>query len=172
MSQHPHPLFVLDTNVFIGANNTYYAPDICQGFWECISRYYCAGRLLSIDRVRDEILKPEVLVQWVKAAPDGLFVFTGEQQVTDTYRNIMLWVHQNPQFRTEAKREFAGKADGWLVAYAQAHNMEVVTHEMFQPEAKGKVPLPNVCWQFNVPYLNTFEMLRQLGVQFDLRCTQ
>ena len=172
MSQHPHPLFVLDANVFIGANNTYYAPDICPGFWDCIIRYHCVGHLLSIDRVRDELLKPEVLVQWVKAAPNGLFVFTGEQQVTDAYRNIMLWVHQNPTFRPEAKSEFASKADGWLVAYARAHNMEVVTHELFQPEAKGRVPLPNVCRQFSVPYRNTFEMLRQLDVQFDLRHTQ
>lgn len=172
MSQHFRPRFALDTNVFIGANNTYYAPDICPGFWDCIRHYSDVGRLLSIDRVRDEILKPEILVQWVKETPSGFFMFTGEQQVTDTYRNMMIWVYQNPQFHAVAKRDFANKADGWLVAYAQTHNMAVVTHELFQLEAKGRVPIPNVCRQFGVPYLNTFEMLRRLGVQFDLRRTQ
>ena len=50
------PLFVLDTNVFIGAHRRYYALDLCPGFWECLTHYCYENRLRSIDRVRDEIL--------------------------------------------------------------------------------------------------------------------
>ena len=83
----------------------------------------------------------------------------------------MNWVQNNPQFHTAAKSKFAAVADGWLVAYAQAHSAVVVTHETFRSNARSRALIPNVCQQFNVRYLNTFEMLRQLGVQFDLRPT-
>ena len=162
---------MLDTNVFIGAHITYYAPDFCPAFWDCILQYFHAGRLLSIDHVLAEISKPVGLLQWARNAPNGMFDVTGDPRVLNAYERVINWVHENMQFEYAAKNDFAGKADGWLVAYAQTHNMEVVTHELFQPEAKGRVPIPNVCRQFGVPYLNTFEMLRRLGVQFDLRHT-
>ena len=59
-------------------------------------------------------------------------------------------------------------ADGWLVAYAQAHNLTLVTQEVRNPDIKKRVPIPNVCEQFNVNFINTFDMLRQLGVRFEL----
>ena len=172
MSRQPYPLYVLDTNVFIGAHRTYYSPDFCPGFWDCIPQYFDSGRLISIDRVFAEITKPSELVQWARNTPNGLFDSTGDQLVVNAFARVMTWVQGNTQFEYAAKNNFAGKADGWLVAYAQTHNLEVVTHELFQPEAKGRVPLPNVCQEFNVPYLNTFEMLRRLGVRFDLRPSQ
>ena len=51
---------------------------------------------------------------------------------------------------------------------AQVHNVVVVTEEVFNQDIKKEVPIPNACQQFNVPYLNTFQMPRQLGVRFDL----
>ena len=171
MSRQVQPLFVLDTNVFIGAHKDYYAPDFCPAFWDCITQYFHAGRLISIDRVLAELTKPNDLVQWTQNAPNDLFDSSGEQPVVTAYGTIMDWVQNNPQFQTAAKSKFAAVADGWLVAYAYVHNAVVVTHETFRPNAKNRVLIPNVCQQFNVRYLNTFEMLRQLGVQFDLRPT-
>ena len=156
----------------MAAHHHYYAPDFCPAFWDCVLRHFHTGRLLSIDKVRDEVISPEALVKWTKDAPDGLFVSTAEQPVTDAYRNVMAWVNGNAQFRLEAREKFSREADGWLVAYAQAHAAIVVTDEKLEPDAKKRVPLPNVCRQFNVRCLNTFEMLRQLGVQFDLSPTQ
>lgn len=83
----------------------------------------------------------------------------------------MNWARNESQFKPAAIDRFAEVADGWLVAYAQVHSAVVVTHERFAADAKSRVLIPNVCKQFNVDYLNTFEMLRQLGVQFDLRPT-
>ncbi len=172
MSRKPPRLFVLDTNVFIGAHNDHYAPDFCPAFWDCIPQYFHAGRLISIDRVLNEITKPNDLVQWVQNAPNGLFASSGDQPVVNAYTTIMNWVHSNPQFLPAAESKFAAVADGWLIAYAQAHGAVVVTHEKVDQKAKKRVPIPNVCQQFNVRYLNTFEMLRQLGVHFDLRPTR
>jgi hypothetical protein len=56
-----------------------------------------------------------------------------------------------------------------MVAYAKANGLAVVTHEEYAPDVRRKVPIPNVCIEFGVEYVNTFEMLRDLKVQFVLR---
>lgn len=168
MSPQVQPLFVLDADVFMSAHHDYYAPDFCPAFWDCISRCFLAGRLRSIDRVFAEIETPGDLAQWAQNAPDGLFAFSGEQPIITAYGTVMDWVQNSSQFKTEAKKEFAAGADGWLVAYAQIHSAVVVTQEVSAPEAKRKVPLPDVCRVFGVDYMKSWEMLRQIGVRFVL----
>ena len=166
------PLFVLDTNVFIEAHRRYYAQDLCPGFWECLTHYCREQRLLSIDRVRGEILAtvtPDALVDWINRAPSGLFVSSAESAVTVAFTEMVNWVQGNRQFRPEAKTEFAGAADGWLAAYAGVHKAVVVTQEVFSANVRRRVPLPNVCREFGVEYRDTFEMLRELEARFDWR---
>ena len=162
-------LFVLDTNIFIEAHRRYYAQDICPGFWECLRHYALTGRLLSIDRVRAEILDPDALVEWARQAPDELFVSTAEQPVIDSFRQMQAWVQGNTQFWFEGKEDFAVAADGWVAAYAKVHDAVVVTHEIFRANVRKRVPLPNICREFGIAYHDTFEMLRQLGISFDWR---
>ena len=171
MNGQPSPLFVLDSDVIIGAYRNHYAPDICPGFWDCIPLYFQSGHLISIERVFDEIQNPGDLVQWAQNAPSGLFAFSGEQPAITAYGTVMDWVQNSSQFKPEAKRKFAAGADGWLVAYAQIHSAVVVTQEVSAPEAKNKVPIPDVCRVFGVDYVNSWEMLRQLGVRFILEPT-
>lgn len=80
----------------------------------------------------------------------------------------MVWAVQQAQFSTQAKADFAraDNADAWVVAYAMAKGCVVVTHEQYDPNIKRKIPIPNVCKAFGVPYVDTFEMLRRLGVKF------
>ncbi len=166
MNAQPPTMFLLDTNVFVEAHRRYYALDLCPGFWECLEHYCREPRLLSIDRVRSEIDEGDALDEWVKQAPDHLFVSTADQAVAQRYRDVMAWVQGNNQFRPEAKAEFARGADGWLIAYAGVHDHAVVTHEVFDPNVRRKVPIPNVCRQFHVLYVDTFSMLRSLEVRF------
>ena len=52
--------FVLDANVFINANNTYYAPNLCAEFWRCLVCYNRKKVLFSIiDKVYYELATPE-----------------------------------------------------------------------------------------------------------------
>jgi hypothetical protein len=158
--------YVLDTNVFIEAHRRYYSIDLCHGFWDCLMHYCQEPRLLSIDRVLAEIDKGDALHQWVVNAPEDLFASTADADVVNWFGQMMIWVQANPQFRGAAKAKFAGDADGWVIAYAKAKGFVVVTHEVFDPNAKKRVPMPNVCQQFGVPYVDTFEMLRALKVKF------
>jgi hypothetical protein len=167
-------VYVLDANVLVQAHRRWYAFSFHPGFWNFLLRMHDQGRVVSIDRVRKEILEGDELQQWVTAkAPKALFGNTVTPEIVANYAAMMRWVQEHAQFKPEAKAEFASVADGWLPAYALAHpNHVVVTHEELSPDAKRRVPLPNVCKQFGVPWIDTFAMLRELHAKFVMEPTE
>jgi len=161
-------VFALDANIFIEAHRRYYGLDLCPGFWECLRHYAARERLLSIDRVRSELLRGrDALSKWVRDGPTALVVSSAEPAVADAFADVMAWVQGNAQFRREAKAEFAAAADGWLAAYAKVHGAIVVTHEQYSPDVKRRVPLGNVCRELSLPTWDTFRMLRELEARFE-----
>ncbi len=90
MTAPSQPLFVLDANVFITAHRSYYAMNLCPGVWDCLIHYFNAGRILSIDRVWDELFRAEdALSVWAQNAPAGLFATSLQNEITDDYRDVM-----------------------------------------------------------------------------------
>lgn len=165
----PTQRYIVDADVFITAKNRYYAFDICPGFWASVLARHHEARVCSIDRVRNELLagrKTEDLVLWTKDLPDSFFEGVDHASVTAKYGEIMLWATRHPQFTDAAKAKFATGADGWLVAFASVDRAVVVTNEQPAPNSKSEIKLPDVCLQFGVEYRDTFQMLRDLGVQF------
>ena len=161
------PAFVLDANVLITAKNSYYAFDLAPGFWESLIYLAGNGRILSIDYVKEELERGnDQLAQWATNDFSHAFISTDEEDVRESYREIMTWVQGQDQFLDAAKADFARGADGWLVAYAKAKGCIVVTLEVIKPDIRWKVPIPNVCQAFGVQFIDTFEMLRRLGVQW------
>ena len=79
----------------------------------------------------------------------------------------MDWIQHHPRFTQATKSKYSSIADGWLVACAKTRGATVVTNEQSAPESKKAIKLPDVCNHFGVSCVNTFEMLRQLDVQFD-----
>lgn len=162
--------YVVDSDVFITAKNRYYAFNICPGFWRSVIACHRDGRVYSIDRVKSELLagrKTEDLVLWAKDdVPDGFFCSVDGEQVTEKYTEIMQWVQRSPRVLDSAKAKFAAGADGWLVAFAAVDGAIVVTNEQPAPESRRDIKLPDVCSHFGVKYLDTFDMLRELSVQF------
>ena len=161
-------VYVLDANSFIEAKRRYYAFDLCPGFWEALRWHHEQGALVSIDQVKEELLRGnDDLAHWVQTVvPAACFASTDTPLVIDRFREIMVWVEAQPQFKPEAKAEFAQGADPWLIAHAKATGHLLVTHEAVAPESRRRVPIPNVCQAFGVSYLNRFAMLRLLQAQF------
>ncbi|NMC09770.1 MAG: DUF4411 family protein [Methanothrix sp.] len=158
--------YVLDTNVFIEAAMRYYSFDIVPAFWQILVEQANRGRILSIDRVRDELKQgKDDLAIWSNSDFHGFFASTSEDDVIAAYRKIMAWSQGHPQFLESAKSEFASVADGWLVSYALARKCTVVTLEQLDPNIKRKIKIPNACQAFHVPYVDTFQMLRDLMVK-------
>lgn len=165
------PLFYLDSDVFIAAKNAYYAFSICPGFWRSLIHHHGRNRVFSIDQVQREILtgrESEDLVQWAKRElPKRFFLPTNAQELLDAFSEVMLWAQRSTQYTESAKAKFATEADGWLVAYSRVHKGIVVTNEQPRPDSKSRILLPDVCSKFQVEYLNTFMMLKELNVRFD-----
>lgn len=161
--------YVLDANVFIAAWHNYYPIDVYPGFWNCLERSLQQGAMLSIDKVRSEIKSPVEINEWITGRCNNAFVSTKTNEIAMEFSKLQQWVQDNPQFQSAAKEGFAKIADGWLAAYALAHDCVLVTNEVYDPNAKRRVPLPNLCKEFGIEYCNTVEMLRQLEVRFDLR---
>ncbi len=160
-------VYVLDANVFIQAARRYYAFDLAPRFWEALVRHAEAGQIKSIDRVKQELERgKDELATWAKDIFTAAFASTDDTEVIRSFSEIMTWVQAQGQFSDAAKAAFASAADGWLVAYARVNGCVVVTHEVLDPNVRRKVPIPNVCEAFGDPFLDTFEMLRALGVRF------
>ena len=85
-----------------------------------------------------------------------MFMSSADQNVVDVFSEMQTWVRGNSQFLQAAEDDFGRVADGWLAAYAKVHGAVLVTHEVFRPGARKRVPLPNVCREFGVDYRNTF----------------
>jgi hypothetical protein len=162
--------YVLDANVFIEAENKFYGFDLCPGYWRALITQHENGRLCSIDKVLDELTgEGDRLSAWARdAVPDSFFKKTQDQAVIKAFQAMVGWVNSAAQFTPAAKSEFAAAADGWVIAFAQVNGWIVVTHEEYAPAVQRKVPIPNVCVEFNVDYVNTFEMLKDLRVRFIL----
>jgi predicted nucleic acid-binding protein len=159
--------YVLDANVFIEAARRYYAFDLAPKFWESLIHHAADGRIQSIDRIKQELERgKDDLATWASTEFSDAFASTDQEDVIESYTEVMSWVQAQDQFVDAAKADFAKGPDGWLAAYAKSKGHIVVTHEVLNPTIRRKVPIPNVCEAFGVSYVDTFEMLRQLGVRF------
>jgi predicted nucleic acid-binding protein len=164
--------YVLDANVFIEAARRYYAFDLHSRFWDILIEHANSGVIESIDLIKTELEKgkgkdgeEDELIIWANGDFNHAFRTTDEEDVIESYGKIMSWVQSQTQYTEAAKAQFANVPDGWLVAYALAKGRIVVTQEVLKPDIKIRVPIPNVCGQFNVRYIDTFVMLRELGAK-------
>jgi Domain of unknown function (DUF4411) len=166
VSKKPH--YLLDANVLMEAKRRYYRFGLCPGFWECIVWQHKQGVMSSIDRIKKEIDEgKDDLTQWAKkSAPKGFFASTTEPAVATWFGKMVAWAQAETQYLPVAKSEFAMGNDAWLVAYAKHHGLVVVTHETFDANIKNKVKIPNVCDQFDVDWIDTFDMLEVLNTKF------
>ena len=162
------PFYLLDANVLMEAKRRYYRFGLCPGFWDCLAWQYKQGTLGSIDRIKKEIeASKDDLTQWAKdSAPKGFFASTTEPEVAARFGEMVAWVQGEKRYSPEAKAEFAAGNDAWLIAYAKQHGLIVVTHETYDEYVKNRVKIPNVCLQFDVKYLDTFDMLEALKAKF------
>lgn len=161
--------YILDSNIFIEAARRYYPLDFAGPFWDGLIRFAEQGLLMSCDRVYDELKRgDDDLAAWVEKHYITYFLSTQSDEVLANYAKLVQWAIQAPLFNDHAKDEFmeAENADAWILAYALTHGGTIVTHETFDPLIKKRIPIPNVCKEFDIAYCDTFEMLRRLKFSF------
>lgn len=159
--------FILDSNFFIEAYRTSYPFDVVPSFWVKVKDLANAGKIISIDKVKKEILKNnDELSQWcIDNLPDDFF-----KETTSTVSNYAIltgWVYsKSDQYSQPAISEFleADEADAWLIAYAMSNGNQIVTHETSNPNSKKRVMLPDAANPQNITCIKTIDLFRALGV--------
>jgi len=165
------PLYVLDTNVFIQAHRVSYPLDIATSFWNVFSHLADEGKIISIDKVRDEIEQnDDELKEWVESnLPNAFFKSTNVDDIFNEYALMAPWAEsKSDHYQRGAIDEFLDfeNADAWLISYCKATGNTLVTQEASKPGQKNRIPIPQACQHFDVRYCNMIEMFRSSRVRF------
>jgi len=164
-------VYVVDSNFFIEAHRSTYPLDVAVSFWNKIKELAIDGKIISIDKVKNEIYKNEDdLKSWCTDNLPHTF-FENTSIVVPEYSRIATWaVSRNDHYLPNALAEFldAEEADAWLIAHGLANINErtIVTHELSDPKRRNKIKIPDVCIANGITYSNTIEMFRRLGERF------
>lgn len=161
--------YLLDANTFIEAHRRYYQMQICPGYWNWLDLQFEQGNLISIDFIQEELIRnDDELADWAKYR-DNLFLETSDDETQTQFKHVAAHIMTLTHMNHGTHEEFLGCADPWLVAKAMAlPGSIVVTQETFDPNIRKKIKLPNMCRDFNITPIDTFQLLRALKAEFIL----
>ncbi|MGY6562034.1 MAG: DUF4411 family protein [Luteibaculaceae bacterium] len=164
-------VYVLDSNFFIEAHRVSYPLDIAYSFWNKVKQLAEKGRIISIDKVKNELYdKNDALEAWCKDnLPDDFF--KDSNHIMAAYGQVSAWaISRNEHYLPNALNEFlhADEADAFLISYALADkaNRIIVTHETSNPNQRNKIKIPEPCNALGVVYCTTIDMFRKLRETF------
>ncbi|WP_347986303.1 DUF4411 family protein [Methylomonas sp. AM2-LC] len=159
--------YLLDSNTYIQAKNFYYGMDICPAYWDWLDQQFQLGTVASVDMIAKELKEGnDELAQWVKDRPEH-FINNDDDETQSVFTEIVQAVVAG-DYNPGNRDSFLAKADPWIIAKAKTIGASVVTHESLAVQNTKKVKVPNICRQFDVPCLNTFQFLRELEARFVL----
>ncbi len=161
--------YIIDANIFMQAARHYYSFDFAKPFWDGLVKFAEDGRILSLDKVYDEIMRGnDALKKWSEVEFREHFKKSETIPITEHYAELCIWAESEMQYDREAKDVFMKRheADAWVIAYAKMYNCTVVTSEVYDAKITVSIPIPNVCDAFKIPYCNTYQMIRNLGFAF------
>lgn len=162
-------VYLLDTSVFVTAENDYYRPAICPGYREWVERSNGRGIVYSIQAVFRELLnQDDSLARWAGRLGDKMFL-RPDLSVERTHREVRAWAEDKKgQYSRAAASRFMQGADSFLVAHARAHGHAVVTLEKPAPGSRKRILIPDACAALDVKWLGPFDMLEATGARFVL----
>ena len=179
-------LYLLDANIYIQAQGSYYDMEFCPGFWEFLDQATIVKQLASIKEIQTELKQPtppkakagekqkeeDKLSVWVKER-DHHFQDNTDPKTQECFAEIVERLMSQPHLNVTSRDAFLDCADPWIIAKAMALASEgvevcIVTHEKKVPNNSTKVKVPNVCEYFGIAYTDCFTLLRSIKPQFSL----
>jgi hypothetical protein len=160
--------YCIDSSVYIQAHRTYYAFDLAPRFWNALEDMAVNNLIISPIAVYIEIQKGnDELADWTKPLREQLFI-EPDKSVNTELSKIADYVYVNYADQHWIS-DFLGGADPWVIAQASAHHLIVVSmetqknaeeREKLSNKIRGKIKMPNICFQFGINCMTTFELLR------------
>jgi hypothetical protein len=158
--------YLLDANIFIQAKNLHYGFDFCPAFWDWLIEKNSANKVLSIEKVGDELeAGDDSLSEWAAQRGTSFFV-QPDSSILPALQNISTWVTEQ-NFEPAAVNTFLQVADYYLIAHGISQNHIIVTHEKPAHSTK-KIKIPNVCIGLGIKFMSPYEMLRHERAKFVL----
>lgn len=161
--------YCLDSNVLIQAWQKYYSPNYCQSYWDVLNDLGNQGIIFIPEMVYEEITRTDDdLSEWLKSSM--IEVKTIDVEVTKCLKNIYS-ADSNHKHMVDDSKKGRSLADPWVIAHAMKEQAIVVTkEEKITAINSNKIKIPNVCDKMNVRWINDFEFVAELNIQF--MCTR
>jgi hypothetical protein len=160
-------MYLLDTNIFVSAKNSYYPFDIVPGFWDWLARENDHDAVYTIESVVDEIVGGgDDLADWMKARRSVLQI-SPTQETQPYLQQVVTWAQNCGQFNQSAIDDFLAGADFYLVAQGRETGFTVVTHEV-SGNSRRRIKIPDACEAMNVSCILPWQMLRDRHARFVL----
>jgi len=162
-------MYLLDANTYIQAKNVYYQLDFCPAYWHFLDQQFATGILASIENVYDELSPAgDELADWVKERKAHFHPMVSNQ-VQQQFKEIAQHIVNLSNKSQLSVNSFLNGADPWLIATAALTGATIVTQETLVPVDSRKVKIPNICRDFNVEFMDTFSLLKELNARFVLK---
>ena len=157
--------YVLDTNVFIEAKDSYYMFDFCPAFWDWLTQQNGEGVVYSVQKVYEELEKgDDDLLEWAKKQ-EGFFL--QPDSATEDALRVVASTMRDSSYDPATISEFLNTADYYLVAEAYARGYTVVTRET-RSNSRNKIKIPNACAELQVTCTSPYDMLSAQKARFVL----
>lgn len=158
--------YLLDANIFIQAKNLHYGFDFCPAFWQWLIAKNAEKRVLSIEKVGDELeAGGDSLADWTQQRGESFFV-KPDSSILPALQNVSTWATAQ-KYDPAAVNTFLQVADYYLIAHGFAQNHTIVTHEKPANSTK-KIKIPDVCLGLGIKFMSPYEMLRHERARFVL----
>ena len=162
-------MYLLDANTFIEAKNKYYRTSICPGYWDFMDSNFKTQILASTRGVYSELEKfGDSLSDWVKPRKEW-FLEESDTECINCLSDISQFVMDHKVYADTHKEKFLSGADPLIIAKAKSLGAKLVTHEVLTNGQSTRVKIPNICKEFGVEYIDTFDLLELLNVKFLVR---
>jgi predicted nucleic acid-binding protein len=159
-----HQKYCLDANVLIQAWQKYYSPKFCPDYWSLLNDFGENKMIFLPQNVFEEIIRTEDdLATWLKNSKIPIFEVDGD--VTNCLKRIYAAnpIHQYLVDNTKQR----SLADPWVIAHALKENACVVTKEEKVTVPKTtRIKIPNVCDNMGIRWINDFQFVEELNIQF------
>lgn len=156
-------LYLLDANVLIDANRDYYLIERVPEFWDWLEHHGSNGNVKIPLEVYEEIKEgDDDLAQWSKRNEVADALLLEEDADPGTVARIAEEGYA-PDLTDDEVAQIG--RDPFLISYAVTDlgNRTVVTTEVSKPRRRrANRHVPDVCRDFGIPCVNTFEFVRVL----------
>jgi hypothetical protein len=158
-------MYLLDTNTFIEAQNTYYGFALAPGFWQWVEAAHARGLIASIKAVERELkVQEDQLAEWADTLPKT-FWLESDNDTVNSLGVVAQWaMDKNLAYRDAARASFLKSADYELVAAAHAGKHTVITREVSSPQSLKNIKLPDACAANRVPVKQPWIAYQELGL--------